>query len=88
VCPYDAEDRLKPGCVPGWGYSWWLWQQGISRNHYRDHLTIEERVETIARYWRAVSDGWQPLVPRDQWLAPGYGPFDHGPPQARLGSKS
>ena len=28
---HDAHHRLLPGVVPGWGMSWWWYEQGITR---------------------------------------------------------
>jgi hypothetical protein len=63
---YDAHGRLAPGSLPGWGMSWWLHEQGLLAGW--QHLSMSARLEHMSDYWRAVSDGWWPSVPRDEWV--------------------
>ncbi|MBX5443522.1 MAG: hypothetical protein IRZ32_18600 [Solirubrobacteraceae bacterium] len=71
----DEHGRFRPGVVPGWGYSWWLVEQGITREAFQRRLGMAERFELVVRYWEAVGSGWWPDVPREAWVGP-YHPFD------------
>jgi hypothetical protein len=64
----DEEGRLLPGSCPGWGISWWLWEVGLLAG-WRE-LPTSERFEVMSRYWRTVHEGWEPPVPREQWVGP------------------
>ena len=71
----DAEGRYLPGSVPGWGMSWWIHEQGITKRIFQEELTMAQRIQVIARFWKAVNEGWWPPVPREQWVGP-YEPFE------------
>src|SRR4051794_40687075 len=60
---WDEHERLRPGVGPGWGMSWWFAEQGITRAD-RAAMTSEQCLAQVMRYWRAVGDGWCPLLHR------------------------
>ena len=66
----DDLGRFQPGSVPGWAYSWWVWSEGLDARA----MTPDARLAAVVRYWHAVADGWQPPVPREQWVGP-HDPF-------------
>jgi hypothetical protein len=63
---HDAEGRLLAGSLPGWGLSWWLDEQGLLTDW--EQLSMSARLERMNDYWRAVSEGWWPSVPRAEWV--------------------
>jgi hypothetical protein len=52
--------------MPGWGLSWWLQEQGLLPGW--EKLPMQVRLDRLNDYWRAVSQGWWPSIPRDAWV--------------------
>ena len=73
---HDAEGRLPAGSLPGWGLSWWLYEQGLLATWER--LSMSARLEQMNDYWRAVSEGWWPSPPRNEWVG-SYHPWEPAP---------
>jgi hypothetical protein len=73
---HDEHGRIRPGLLRGWGMSWWWHEQGFDPREARS-LTIDERFELMNRYWKAVGQGWEPPVPREQWVGPHH-PWEAG----------
>jgi hypothetical protein len=74
----DERGRLLPGSVPGWGASYWFHENGLIA---RD-MTPSERLGAMCRYFRAVDAGWEPPVPREEWVGPHH-PSDPEPTPQR-----
>lgn len=70
----DEHGRILPGVMPGWGMSWWWHEQGLDPREARS-LTVNGRFELMDRYWKAAGQGWEPFVPRDEWVGP-YHPWE------------
>lgn len=75
VIDYDVAGRLAPGSVRGWGLSWWLHEQGLLAGW--EQVSMSTRLDCMNDYWRAVSEGWWPSVPRDEWVGPCH-PWEPG----------
>jgi hypothetical protein len=70
----DEYGRIPAGLVPGWGMSHWWAEQGWTPADTAA-MTMSERLEAICDYWRAVAAGWQPALPREEWVGPHH-PWD------------
>jgi hypothetical protein len=65
----DEHGRMRPGTVPGWGASWWMHEQRVTREAFAS-ATPERRLRLLFDYFAAVDEGWEPPVPRAQWAGP------------------
>ena len=75
---WDEHGRLLPGSVPGWGMSWWFWEQRL----VAAEMEPGERLRAVVDYWAAVNTGWDPPVPREGWVGPHH-PCDSQEPDPR-----
>lgn len=71
----DQHGRYLAASVPGWGYSWWLFEQGITRDDFAWTLGPSERLELFSRFAEAIDQGWWPDVDPDDWVG-SHHPFD------------
>ena len=58
-----------PGSVPGWGMSWWFYEQGVSAADFAA-MDPDARIALVLRYWKAEARGWAPGIPRAEWVGP------------------
>jgi hypothetical protein len=65
----DEHGRILPGSVQGWGASWWFYEQGIGPEEL-SRMPDSGPVQMLCRYFEAVRSGWEPPVPREQWVGP------------------
>ena len=78
---HDGNDRLLPGSVPGWGMSWWMVDVEQTTPDRFAALDSNARLMLVSKFWRAVAQGWQPAVAREDWVGPHH-PFDSPPTAA------
>jgi hypothetical protein len=60
----DQLGRLPPGGCRGWGISWWVAEQQLDWRR----MSAQERWHEQMRYWDDVRAGWEPDVPRSEWV--------------------
>jgi len=68
----DELGRIHPAPLPGWGISWWWVEQGLPNGFSEadrfKQMGMEERLEAINSYWKAVAAGWWPDIPGEDWV--------------------
>jgi len=45
----DDDPRLPAGSIPGWGLSWWVAEQGLTKADFRA-MTMEQRLRLVFDY--------------------------------------
>jgi hypothetical protein len=74
----DERGRLLPGSVPGWGMSWWMVDVAHTTPDRFAALDPNARIALVCEFWRAVAQGWEPAVAREDWVGP-HDPFEPSP---------